>query len=633
MLDRYDQDLLLDYLEDELDEGRRAQLDAMLAEDPHLAALLSEMAKDRAALRSMPQAEAPGDLVHDVTRAMERRMLLDDTVEDAGPIPLSRGRGVAAEATRSISWGRVIGLTGLAASVALVAGILVITFDDPLERTAHELADNTPAQAEEAIAESATTDEASDIAASLEALAALDKPDRTNELPTPAVATPPTDSLANTIDGPLDEALALARNAADDLRNTTPGLPATTTPRGRSSSGDQPAETLAFNSAAAISVIQPQQKLVLFSESPEASLEQLFEFCIANGIAVVQPEQMRFQRDAVKQLGSDAQPATPEEPGITSNDDVASADYALLINEAQLNTLVQSLNNDITIKPERAGKASLISNQAAMLTDLPDHTYPYRAEDKSRDLLAGDGAVENAPQDALEQADFAHPQQAVQLRSPDLGSAYANTRNAYNLQVQQRASYDQPATPSAEPTADRAAAKQHAGVIAPQPQAELSLPDTAVPKSEENKKLTDQANGALQGAKDDDAFELDRSNNDTQQRRQHIDPTRGNWLSAHLPLADTTPLLLSWREGQVDRPTKLVPVMIQRAEPDKVNTLRARQQIEFANRLNQSANTKAKASEVTADEAADSEATEADAVEEAAPTESNKPAESAESIE
>ena len=49
MLDRYDQDLLLDYLEDELDADRRAQLDKMLAEDPQLAGLLHEMALDRAA--------------------------------------------------------------------------------------------------------------------------------------------------------------------------------------------------------------------------------------------------------------------------------------------------------------------------------------------------------------------------------------------------------------------------------------------------------------------------------------------------------------------------------------------------------------------------------------------------------
>ncbi len=620
MLDRYDQDLLLDYLEDELDADRRAQLDAMLAEDPQLATLLIEMAKDRQALRSLPHAEAPAGLVHDATHAMERRMLLDDTAQEDGPIPLSRGRGLAAKPTRSISWGRVIGLTGLAASVALVAGILVITFDDPLERTANELADNVPADTEEAIAESTDT-EVNALAndGSIEGVIAPDRPDRTNGPSSPGVATVPADLLAKTLEEKQDEALALGREA----RSETPGVPpAVTKPNVAGEDvGDQPAETLAFVPTAAISAIQPQQQLVLFSESPEISLELLFEFCVANGIPVVKPDQLSLNRDAVEHFGDLGQAVDDKLQDIT---DGAYGDYALLINDAQLDTLVTSLNNDVSIKPENAGKASVFSNQAALLTDLPKDSHAYRV-DKPRDLVAlGANSVEDVQPDAAEQAELSRQQPAIQLRSPDLGSSYANERNAYNLQAQQQAGYSKKAMPlvASEPavTAEPAPAEQVvSGGNAPETEADLNLAETEQPKSEGAEPLADQDDTSLEEAKDKGAFEFDRSNREAQRPSPPIDPTRGNWLSAHLPMSDTTPLLMSWREGQLERPTKLVPVMIQRAESDQVNTLRQRQQVEFANRRNQaSTDSKTKVGEDAANKAAeqtDTEPSEADAAE------------------
>lgn len=574
MLDRYDQDLLLDYLEGELDADRRAQLDVKLVEDPQLAALLDEIARDRDALRSLPQAQAPTDLVHDVTNTLERQMLLDDTVDDTAPIPLSRGRALAGEPTRSISWGRVIGLTGLAASVALVAGILVITFDDTLERTANEFAASSPTDVEmdeaSAIAEGANTDETS-----LEGLAALDKPDHTDGPPAPgSVSGPITDPTADASD-----AVRSSTPGTNDPRGDTPGINSLAGGAGFEGTGDQPVETLALRSAAAISAIQPRQQLVLFSESPEVSLEQLFEFCVANGIPVVAPD----QQARVAQANGSAR--FRPEPGLDNNVSADGqsaepiADYALLINESQLDSLVQSLNDNVTIDPKKLGKGSLISNQAALLTDLPEGTL----RDNSADGNVNQALPKDATAVAKEQELFAG-QQAIQLNKPDLGSPYANTRNAYNLLVQQQASYSQPRAPlSANKSlgvGEDEAGDTRAAQPETQPNADMIADlETVKPLAEADRGAT-----AEEELKDGLAEQKAQDDRDFEQRKRSIDPTRGNWLNAHLPVSDTTPLLLDRRANQIDQPTKLVPVMIQRAKSQKVNTLRQRQQVEYASR-------------------------------------------------
>lgn len=592
MLDRYDQDLLLDYLEGELDAGRRVQLDAMLAEDPELAALLHEMARDRDALRSLAQAEAPSDLVHDVTNTLERRMLLDDAVDETAPIPLSRGRALAGEPTRSISWGRVVGLTGLAASVALAAGILVITFDDTLERTANEFAASTPADTEEVDEESAVVDDAIDETVA-EGIAARVQPDHTDGAPgiVPKLATdPPADLLAG----------------IDNAHGRTPAAPEATPDLGpiADSAGGQPTETLALRSTAAISAIQPRQQLVLFSESPEVSLEQLIEFCVANGIPVVEPDQQaRVAENRDLQFNPD--PGLAEDVNEDTQADEPIADYALLINETQLDKLVQDLNDNVAIDPSKLGKGSLISNQAALLADLPEAAY--RSDPVDQDVNRAN--VKDVAAGSEQQNTFT-AQQAIQLNSPDLGSPYANTRNAYNLQTQQQAGYSQPLAPltaTRDSEGARASVGGNSGVAtAPQPEAELAAPNSVDRESDKSLAEADRVDSAKEKLKDDAAEQKAQDKIEATRRKRSIDPTRGNWLSAHLPVADTTPLLLDRRANHTDQPTKLVPVMIQRAEPDKVNTLRLRQQVEYANRGNRAV-TEAEGGAKEAAEVTDSE--------------------------
>ena len=541
-------------------------------------------------------------------------MLLDEPIDETGPIPMSRGRGLDHEPVRSISWGRVVGLTGLAASVALAAGIVVVMLDNPLDRTAAELAASPGPEAAENDEHSALADAAAPTGAALEGVVAEDS---TN---TAALARTTDDAARitteGTIDNPLDDAdpdrLALGPEAPRP-HTRTPGVPELGLPG--EPEADAPLESFAFGSTAAISVIQPRQQLVLLTESPEVSLEQLFEFCVANGIPIVQPEQLA-RRDEAVGGNFNNEPAAAigavVEEAAGGDTQVAFDDYALLINESQLDTLVRDFNNDVTIDPGRAGKGSLISNQAAVLAELPDdNAYRYGAPPERKAIPDVQEQSDEAELVAKQRAEFTE-QQAIPLQLPkDLGSAYANTRNAYNLQqTQQRASYTQQDDTDAaivERTERPAApdADDVTGAVASEPE----------PVPESTKPLTDPR-GIESAVTDAPELEAARDlESDTVARNREIpiakpatpgrriDPTRGNWLAAHLPVADTTPLLLHWRDDQAQSPTSLVPVMIKRAEPDKVNTLRKRQQVELASRLRE-AETQAEA-ETKAEDAAE----------------------------
>lgn len=616
MLDRYDQDLLLDYLEDELDADQRAKLDAILAQDPQLAGLLQEMAMDRAALRSLPEAQAPSDLVHDVTQTLERRMLLDEPIDQTGPIPMSRGRGMGSEPARSINWGRVVGLSGLAASVALAAGIVVVMQDGTLERTANELAAAPATQSAEDVEDSAVADTDTPNGNTLEGVVpeghtnAAGLAGTTNE----SARITPEDTIDKLLDGAGSDALALG---PESPRSNTPGTPELNLPG--EPEAEAPLERFAFGSTAAISVIQPRQKLLLLTESPEVSLEQLFDFCVANGIPIVQPEEQALYRRAEGGGNFNSEPSALGAAAEEAADDETQAaygGYALLINDSQLETLVRDLNNDVAIDPKRAGKGSLISNQAAVLAELPDDVaLRYGAVQERKDL--GDSRTQSDAADLVtDQQGEITEQQAIPLQLPkDLGSDYANTRNAYNLkQTQQRGSYaqqddtdtalvervDRPATAGTDDVV---------GAVAPEPTPEPTPEATKPAADPRGAKSAPTDAPELEATRDWEsdviADNQEATDADEATSGRRIDPTRGNWLAAHLPVADTTPLLLQWRDDQDASPTSLVPVMIQRAEPDKVNTLRKRQQVELASRLKEAqaqTNAKAKA-EDTADQA------------------------------
>ncbi len=114
MADRYDQTVLLAYVEGELSDDQRERVERWMAADPRLRVLLDAMVADRAALRSLPEPAAPAWVMDEVDADLERRMLLDDTPIDA---PNAAGEKH-----------HVIGRVGLALGVAamvLIAGGVV----------------------------------------------------------------------------------------------------------------------------------------------------------------------------------------------------------------------------------------------------------------------------------------------------------------------------------------------------------------------------------------------------------------------------------------------------------------------------------------------------------------------------
>ena len=602
MLDRYDHNLLLDYLEGELDAGQRAQLEAALKDDPELAGLLDAIAGDRELLRSMPRQEVPAELSHDLTQVLERRMLMDESLGEAGPIPIARGRALPTEQVqRGSGWRRVAGLTGLAASVAIAAGLVVYLLpNDPLQNTANRLA-QTPGDGA-----GAGTDEhlvaedieggahAEDNATTGRALAAtLERDDTLNQFartlgadPTPA---PAAGATAGRIDPASDpERIARVEENLTDAAAITPE-PADAPAIRR----DELARVSAEHNAVGIASIQPQMQLVLFTEEPRLSREQLVAHCVANGIPIVKGDANLNGRKRKDQVIANQAQRAGDDPGPDAQSDDLPADgnYALLINDTQLDNLVYSFNNNDVIDTEALGQRGAIATQAAVVEQLPANNAP--------DQLAEHAPGQDAPQpggfdlkDAVSntvpyEAPKANnnPNPAIQLYLPeDLGSSYANTRNRDNFQYEQRRNaYNTQALNNIAP--DKLALDKEEAEPAEKRDASLVAEATQPADPIADQDLSDPL------AKDRSTIgtaEADHLPNKLAERiaqptpaQPLLDPLRSNWLAPHLPLSETT-LILNWRLDTAAQPARLVPIQIMTAPAEAVQSLRRLQQVQQA---------------------------------------------------
>lgn len=115
MDDRYDPNLILGYVENELIDADRARVDAMLAEDEALAGLVADLQRDRAALRSAAAVEPKADLAAGAIAALERQMLFSET-----PDPPSRN---GAPPSR-FRLGSLLTYGGIAAVLALTVTVV-----------------------------------------------------------------------------------------------------------------------------------------------------------------------------------------------------------------------------------------------------------------------------------------------------------------------------------------------------------------------------------------------------------------------------------------------------------------------------------------------------------------------------
>jgi len=123
MTDRYDQDMILGYVEGDLSDEQRAAFEATLADDHELRQLVSQMRLDREALRSLARQSAPVGLVDQVMQAQERDALLGDPAAPE-PLPL-----VVPMSRRKIR--RVLAYSAVAAVLLLSFSVVLMTLTPP----------------------------------------------------------------------------------------------------------------------------------------------------------------------------------------------------------------------------------------------------------------------------------------------------------------------------------------------------------------------------------------------------------------------------------------------------------------------------------------------------------------------
>ncbi len=137
MNDRYDENLFLGYVEDELDPAQRRQFELAMAADPVLAELVTQVQQDRQGLRQLPDEQAPGEMIEAVRQRLERSMLLDQPATTAGQ------PGGDYHRYRLARW---VGYGSIAALLFLSAGLLLHTLMQDTLPTPH-LAQTPPTAA------------------------------------------------------------------------------------------------------------------------------------------------------------------------------------------------------------------------------------------------------------------------------------------------------------------------------------------------------------------------------------------------------------------------------------------------------------------------------------------------------
>lgn len=75
------------YLDGELDDEQRGEIEALLEQDPSAQRLLDELRMTAALVADLPRAEASDDLLESLSGRMERQALLDDAVQAQQPPP------------------------------------------------------------------------------------------------------------------------------------------------------------------------------------------------------------------------------------------------------------------------------------------------------------------------------------------------------------------------------------------------------------------------------------------------------------------------------------------------------------------------------------------------------------------
>ena len=132
MADRYDERLILGYVESDLDESEKGRFERLLREDPRLRNLVAQLLGDRQNLREMPRAPAPDGVMEPVNAHLERHMLLAPK-----PSPTEQSRWTT---------GRWIVFSSAAALVLLCITAFLATIKDARQLDQIDLADRVARQ-------------------------------------------------------------------------------------------------------------------------------------------------------------------------------------------------------------------------------------------------------------------------------------------------------------------------------------------------------------------------------------------------------------------------------------------------------------------------------------------------------
>lgn len=120
MADRYDEQLLLGYVEGDLSPDEAAEFEKLLEQDPRLRTLAAQLRGDRAGLRRVVPDGAPPEIMESVQARLERGMLLESRPEVIGK----------AAAPAHLRWTPYLAYAGVAAMIAVAAGLMLRTLMD-----------------------------------------------------------------------------------------------------------------------------------------------------------------------------------------------------------------------------------------------------------------------------------------------------------------------------------------------------------------------------------------------------------------------------------------------------------------------------------------------------------------------
>ncbi|MAE63960.1 MAG: hypothetical protein CMJ18_06770 [Phycisphaeraceae bacterium] len=133
MAERYDEQLILGFLEDDLEPEQHLRFQQMLVEDARLRNLVAQLTQDRSLLRQLQREPPPADLMEPVNQLLERQMLLsfDDAAREAN------GAAAVLRSQRLFKYGALAAVLLIGVCLALVisanfppeSGDSVVAFD------------------------------------------------------------------------------------------------------------------------------------------------------------------------------------------------------------------------------------------------------------------------------------------------------------------------------------------------------------------------------------------------------------------------------------------------------------------------------------------------------------------------